>query len=281
MGFLKIISALPVLPELLYLLLIIRGDPSDKLLLMLQKIIVSAVSVLLISISANAQFKKGDKMAGASVGSAFFNSGSTDQSTSLASLTVSSNDFGISLTPSIGWFITDNVAIGIAPTVSYDKKKILGKSSGSTYLKDETSQFNFGVGGFTRYYFSGNSIKTRFFGQYDLSAGLGGSNDEGFQYETYGLYVDRYKTKSSGDFFVNTGVALGISKFLSGKTSLDFYIGYKFSYIKSNPKGTFVRDYTDPATGDVTQKPDYDQTFTGHNVVLGVGFQIFLDKSKK
>jgi hypothetical protein len=246
---------------------------------MLRKI-AFALPALLINIIVNAQIKKGDKMVGVSVVSAFFNSGSTDQSTSLATLTISNDNFGISFNPSIGWFITDNIAVGVMPTVGYNKKKQIGKSSGSTYLKDETSQFNFGIGGFTRYYFNGKSTKTRFFGQYDLSLGLGGSKSEGFQYETYGVYVDRYNQKSSGDFFANTGLAFGVSKFITNHTSLDFYVGYKFSYIKSNPKGTFFRDYLDPAIGDVTQKPNYDQKFTEHNVVLGVGFQIFLESKK-
>jgi len=133
----------------------------------------------------------------------------------------------------------------------------------------------------TRYYFSGNTTMTRFFGQYDLSLGLSGSKSEGFQYETLGIYVDRYNRKSSGDFMANTGLTFGLSKFLTKHTSLDFYLGYTFSYINSNPTGTSFRDYSDPGTGDVTQKIDYEQKFTGHGIVLGVGFQIFLEKNKK
>ncbi len=236
---------------------------------------------LLMSIAINAQFQKGDKMAGVSIGTVFFNHGSTDISTSISTSTTSNDNFGISLDPSIGWFINNNVAIGIMPTAGYNKQKILGKSSsGSTYLKDETSQFNFGVGGFARYYFNGNNNLMRFFGQYDLSFGLNGSKNNGYQYETYGVYVDRYNQKSSGDFFAKTGLMFGVSKFLANHLSLDFYAGYKFSYINSNPKGTFFRDYSDPGTGDITQTINYDQKFTGHNVVLGVGLQVFLSKKK-
>ncbi len=241
---------------------------------------IIAVLALLANTKINAQFKKGDKMLGASVGTIFFNNGNTDVSTSILTSTTSSDNFGISFNPSLGWFIDDNIAVGLIPAIAFNKQKTLGKSGGNTFLKDETSRFNVTVGGFARYYFNGENPKTMFFGQYDLSAGLGGSKTEGFQYETNGVYVDRYTQKSSGDFLVNTGLSLGVSKFLAAKTALDFYIGYKFSYIKSNPKGTFFRDYLDPNTGDVTQKPDYDQKFTGHNLVLGVGFQIFLDKKK-
>jgi hypothetical protein len=239
------------------------------------------IPALFIYITTNAQFQKGDKMAGASVGSVFFNNGSADVSTSSVNSTNSNDNFGITLNPSIGWFINDNVALGIMPDIGYKKQKQLGKSSsGSTYLKDESNQFNIGVGGFARYYFKGTSMKTRFFGQYDLSLGINSNKSEGFQYETYGVYVDRYNNKSSGNFFANTGLSFGISKFLSHHTALDFYIGYEFSYIKSNPTGTFFRDYSDPSTGDVTANINYDQKFTGHNVVLGVGLQVFLEKKK-
>jgi hypothetical protein len=279
MSFKKKNSALLILTELLYLLLALREWLGIKSLFMLRKL-AFVTPTLLITIMINAQFKKGDKMLGASVGTVFLNSGSTDVSTSIITSTNSNDNFGLSINPSIGWFINDNIAVGIMPTAGYNKQKLLGKSSGSTYMKDESSRFIIGIGGFARYYFSAKNPKTRLFGQYDLSLGLSGSKSEGFQYETYGVYVDRYNQKSSGDFFANTSLLFGVSKFLTNKTSLDFYIGYKFSYIKSNPKGTFLRDYSDPLIGDVTQKPDYDQKFTGHNVVIGVGFQVFLEKKK-
>ncbi|MDP4263956.1 MAG: hypothetical protein Q8941_15620 [Bacteroidota bacterium] len=235
--------------------------------------------VLAFSATLNAQFKKGDRMVGVSVGSVFFNSNSTDFSSSAGSSSTSNTNYGVSLIPSMGWFTTSNIAIGVSPSFNYTKQKQLGKSAaGNTYLKDETSQFSFGIGGFTRYYFAGTSNKTRFFGQYNLSLGLSGSKSEGFEYETLGVYVDRYNRKSSGDLFVNTGLTFGVSKFLANHNSLDFYIGYTFSYTSSNPKGTTLRDYSDPATGDINQTVDYKQKITGHNVVLGVGYQVFLEK---
>jgi hypothetical protein len=239
------------------------------------------IPVLFISITINAQFQKGDKIVGASVGSAFFNNESRDLSTSISNSALSNDNFGITLNPLIGWFINDNVAIGIMPAIGYNKQKQLGKtSSGSTYLKDESNQYNFSIGGLARYYFKGNSTTLRFFGQYDLSLGISGSKSEGFEYEKLGVYVDRYNQKSSGDFLAKTGLAFGVSKFITHHTSLDFYIGYKFTYIKSNPTGTSAREYSDPGTPDETQSIDYDQKLTGNNLVLGVGFQIFLEKKK-
>jgi hypothetical protein len=220
-------------------------------------------------------------MVGASVGTIFFNNSSTDFATSIGTSSTTSNSFGVTFNPAIGWFINENVAVGIMPDINYSKQKQTGRSStGNTYLKNENNQFNIGVGGFARYYFKGRSEKTRLFGQYQLLVGLGGTKTEGFQYETLGVYVDRYDRKSSGDFFAKTGLNLGVSQFISSRTALDFYVGYTFSYSKSNPTGTSVRDFANPATPDETQKINYDQKVTGNNVVIGVGFQVFLDKRK-
>ena len=248
---------------------------------MLKKMAFIVTMLLINNIATNAQFKKGDKIAGVSIASAFYNNESTALSTSISSTTTTNNNFGISVNPSIGWFINGNVAIGIMPAIGYKKQKILGKtSSGNTFLKDETNQFNTGIGGFARYYFNGKNNIARFFGQYDLSLGISGSKTEGFQYETLGTYVDRYNQKSSGDFFTSNGLMLGVSRFFTNHVSLDIYIGYKFSYTKSNPKGTSLRDFSDPNIADQTQMIDYDQKFTGHNVVAGVGFQVFIPKKE-
>lgn len=220
-------------------------------------------------------------MAGASIGTVFLNHNSTDLTTSLLVSTTTNDNYGINLTPSFGWFINDQLAVGVAPTVSYDKQKLLGKTpAGLTFLKDESNRFSAGLGGFARYYLSSTNSKMRFFGQYNLSAGISSSKREGFQYETNNLYVERYDYKSSGDFFVNTGLSFGMSKFVSSRTALDFYIGYKYSYIASNTKGNYLKDYTNPMTADETQRPDYDQDLKGHNLTIGLGFQVFLEKKK-
>ena len=238
-----------------------------------------AVLVICMTATVNGQFKKGDKMLGASVGTLFFSHSNTDLSTTLLVSSTSNDNYGITFNPSLGWFVSDNIAVGIMPNIGYTKLKTLGKTpSGSTFIKDESNRFNAGLGGFARYYLPGGNVKTRFYGQYDLSIGLGGSKRDGFEYERNGIFVDRYSYKSSGDLTVNTGINLGVSKFVSNRTALDIFIGYKFSYIKSNTKGNFLRDYTNPGTADETTTPDYDQKLTGHNFTLGVGFQIFLDK---
>ncbi len=220
-------------------------------------------------------------MVGFSVLSGFFNNGTTERSNDLTSSTIETDNFGISLNPSIGWFISDDLAIGFSPTVTFNKQKQLGKASnGNTFLKDESNQYGVNLGGFARYYFKGTG-KMRFFGQYNLSLGITGGKNEGYEYESLGIYVDRYDSKYSGGFAASTGVNLGASKFLNDHVAIDFYVGYTFVYNKTNPKGTSIREYQDPNTPDQSQNIDFEQKFTGNNILLGIGLQVFLEGKKK
>lgn len=220
-------------------------------------------------------------MIGFSIASAFFNNASIERSNNLTSSTIENDNFGISINPSIGWFISDNIALGVSPVISFSKQKQVGNgANGNTFLKDELNQYSFALGGFARYYFKGEST-FRFFGQYNLSAGITGGKNEGYEYESIGTYVDRYDNKFSGGIAINTGVNFGASKFLNNHIALDIYLGYNFSYSKTNPKGTALRDYSDPSTPDQTQNINYDQKITGHNFQLGAGLQVFLDRKKK
>ncbi|MBK6936395.1 MAG: hypothetical protein IPH18_05575 [Chitinophagaceae bacterium] len=62
--------------------------------------------LILANITANAQFKKGDKMAGASVAAIVFNSGSSDISVANIGDNKSKNtNYSINISPSLGWFV--------------------------------------------------------------------------------------------------------------------------------------------------------------------------------
>ncbi len=239
------------------------------------------VAIFTLVFSANSQTRKGNKMVGFSLVSAFFNNGTTDRSNDLSSSTIENDNFGISINPNVGWFISDDLVLGIAPSITYSKQKQVGKAAnGNTFLSDELSTYGVSLGGFARYYFKGQS-SFRFFGQYNLNLGIAGGKNEGYEYESLGIYVDRYESKYSGSFKGNTGINLGASKFLNDHVALDFMIGYSFSFGKSNPEGTSVRDYTDPSSPDQSQNLKFEQKITNNDIQLGIGLQVFLDKKKK
>jgi len=230
---------------------------------------------------SNAQFKQGMRMVGVSVGNIFYNSGKSDYTypAPTTGFTANTSSYGISLSPSYGWFISDNTVIGASFILGYNHKKTFYEDgvSGNTFLKDEVNTFNIGIGGFVRNYFSssGNFYP---FGQFGINFGPGSANTKGFSYS--GGNKSTYTGKGSGDFFANAGLTFGLTKKLSNTTGLDLSLGYNFSYEKSTFKTTTLTDLGNNGTIDQTSISEPTQKFTNHGVSFSVGFQVYLEGKK-
>jgi hypothetical protein len=238
------------------------------------------IGLLLVSITINAQFKKGMRMVGATVGSVFFNSGKSDYSypPPTTGYTSNSDNFGITLNPSMSWFVSDNTAVGAMLNFGYTHQKTFAKAAnGNVFNRDISNSFSIGVGGFARNYFksSGTMIP---FGQFNLNGGIGSTSNNGFYFT--GNDKSTYDGESSGDFFINTGVELGFTKMLNDHTGIDFFVGYTYSYNKRTYKTTTHTDLGNNGSVDQTAISEPILKYTNHGVVFGVGFQIFLDKRK-
>lgn len=221
-------------------------------------------------------------MVGASVGNLFFNSGSGDQKvTNVGSLTYSTSNFGLSIGPSIGWFISDKTVIGASLNINPNSQKTSYKSSGTTFQRDESKGFNIGLGGFARNYFSGSGSFMPY-GQIGLNAGINTTSTNGFFYGGSGssVYKETYEGKSSGGFFLNSAINLGLTKMVGEMTGLDIYIGYNFSYNKNTFKTTRLHDDGNNGSIETRGENETATNFTNHGFVIGVGFQVFL-KGKK
>jgi len=230
----------------------------------------------------SAQFKKGDKMVGATIGSVFYNSGSADISVaSIGNNTSKVTGFGVSINPSLGWFIAENTAVGFSLNINPTGQKTSYEQNGSTYQKDKSTNFNIGAGGFVRNYFS-TSASLLPFGQASLNAGISSLKTDGFFYggSGTGAYKETYDGNSSGGLFVNATFTGGVTKKLSDYTGLDFYIGYAYSYNKNTFKRTTLRDNGNDGSIDERRENETTTKFTNHGLLLGVGFQVFL-KGKK
>ena len=245
-----------------------------------QKNIFLIIGLLLVSITMNAQFKKGMRMVGATIGSAFFNSGKSDYSypPPTTGYTSNSNNFGVTLNPSMGWFVSDNTVIGASLNFGYTHQKTFAKAAnGNIFNRDISNSFIIGIGGFARNYFKSSGSMMPF-GQFNLNGGIGSTSNNGF----YFINNDKssYDGKSSGDFFINTGVALGVTKMLNEHTGLDLFVGYNYSYNKRTFKTTTLTDLDNNGSVDQTAVSEPTQKFTNHGVSIGAGFQVFLDKRK-
>lgn len=246
---------------------------------MIRRVFSIIILLLLINISIQAQFKKGMRMVGASVGSAFFNSGKAEYNypPPTTGYTSNSNGFGITLNPSIGWFISDNTVLGALVNFGYSHQKIFNTSNGTTYKRDISNNFNPGIGGFVRNYFTSNGT-LKPFGQFNLNFGISSSNIKGFYFS--GNDKSTYDGNSSGGFFVNTGIAFGLTKMLNQHTGVDFFAGYTYSYNKATFKTTTLTDLGNNGSIDLTSVSEPTQKFTNNGFSIGISLQIFLDKSK-
>jgi hypothetical protein len=181
----------------------------------------------------------------------------------------------------MGWFISDNTVAGISLNINPSNNKTSYESSGSIFQQDKSNSFNIGLGGFARSYFKTASSFMPF-GQFSFNFGISTQNTSGFFYggSGSGAYKTSYDGKSSGGFFANASLSLGMTKLLSPHTGLDFYTGYTFSYTKNTSKTTTTRDDGNNGTIDLTSISEPTTKFTNHGFQLGVGFQIFLDPRK-
>ncbi len=125
---------------------------------------IFALSLLVIS-TANAQLEKGRMYLGANVG---FTSGTTKQT--LGNNSTSSTTSTFTLLPSFGYFIGDNMSLGLGIGFSQDKSKP------NTNTTNTSNQFI--VAPHFRYYVPTSSEQFAFFVQAELSIGSGSNKNE-------------------------------------------------------------------------------------------------------
>ena len=100
------------------------------------KILKIAIAILLFTITANAQITKGNWIVG---GTGNFSSYETKYSNNGNEVT--NKGIGINISPNIGYFFINNLAVGTSIGIGYTKPK------------DSESSFGYGFGPFARYYF--------------------------------------------------------------------------------------------------------------------------------
>ena len=148
----------------------------------LKSVLICPVFLVLFS-TLKAQFKKGDRMVGASIGSLVFNSGNAEVTFPgiTSGFTSTTTSYNLTLSPSIGKFISDNTVIGVSISLNPSHTKVRYKGTVNTFQEDKTDNFNFGIGGFARNYFNSSSAFHPF-GQVSLNLGMTNASTSGFFY---------------------------------------------------------------------------------------------------
>ena len=154
--------------------------------------LLTLLMALAISFTCCAQTAKGTKMVGGS-GYGNFQDG-----------------FGISLTPNLGYFVIDNLALGSGVPLTYSKR-------------DNYRYIAAGLQPFVRYYF-GQDSQTRVFAQANGIVLYGGdkSTYEGVERTT------SYKHHT-------LGARLGVAHFITEQVGLEAQLHYNYNFPDSNP----------------------------------------------
>ena len=239
--------------------------------------------VLLFFKSSLAQFNKGDRMVGASIGSIIYNSASSDiKVTSVGETRARVRSYNVGLHPTMGWFVNAKTAVGLALNINPAGETTTYEENGVTFQKDKYNTFNIGAGGFARSYL-GNTGSFLPFAQIGVNAGISNLKTEGFFYGGSGMtsYKDTYSGKSSGGFFFNSSFQAGFTKKLSEHTGLDIYLGYNFSYNRNSFLRTTLTDRLIDGSIDESRENETDTRYTNHGFILGAGFQVFLAGRRK
>lgn len=234
-------------------------------------------------VAGKSQFSKGDKMIGATIGSGIYNSGNSDFSVAqIGSSQSRSTNYNLSISPSIGWFLSDKTVAGGSLNINPAGNKTTYEQNGTTYQSDKSNSFNIGLGGFVRHYLKGNG-KLNPFGQFGFNVGISSLNTEGFFYGGSGAsaYKTTYDGSSKGGFFANSSLQAGFTKMLGENAGLDFFVGYLYNYSKNTFTRNSTRDNGNNGSIDETGKNETTTKFTNHGFLLGVGFQVFLKGKKK
>lgn len=220
-------------------------------------------------------------MAGASIASFFYNSGSSDVSfPAFMGYKSKSSSYGLRIEPNIGWFISESTAVGATININPTGQKIRYTDRGTTFQEDKSSNLNIGIGAFARHYFgSGDSYMP--YGQFGFNFGLNSGSTEGFKYYDAAIdYKVAYEGESSGGFFANAALQVGLTKMLGENAGLDLFLGYSYSYNKNTFKTTTTTDYGIDGSIEVTAVNEPTTKFTNHGLIVGAGIQIFLRKKK-
>lgn len=241
-----------------------------------------AVSAAFCCLTAAGQFKKGDRVIGASVASLVFNSGTSDITVaSIGSNTSLIKNHNILINPSMGWFMGEHSVVGIQLTLNPYGGKTSYEQNGSTYQSDKSNSYNVGIGGYFRQYLKGKELLP--FVQLGLNGGLSNLKTEGFFYGGSGptAYKISYDGNSTGGGYFNAAFTAGVTKMINETAGLDFYIGYTYSYNKNTFKKTTLRDTGNDGTIDERLENETTTKYTNNGLMAGVGFQIFLRGKKK
>ncbi len=241
-------------------------------------LIISAISVLTLTnpkISL-AQTKKGVWLAEGNLGNLSFYNNKNVSTSSTYTSRYDNQGCSISLYPRVGYFISDNIAVGASLSLNGQFNNY--KSYRSNGIKSSDAKNSWGDVGlipYLRYYFLGEDSKNKFYGQ--LGAGMSiqlFSEQESTSYYDTGEKSGSSTNPSNG-YSVSGEALIGFNHFFTDNIAFNTAIGY--SYKKQTQTSTSHSMYA----GITTVFPETKNINEGGNVVWSFGFTMIIPGKSK
>ena len=220
------------------------------------------VMMTLISSGVLAQTQKGAMLIGTSLGGASYGSDTATLSTSADSLFLSdeveTSSYSIFVSPRVGWFVKDDLAVGSAARIAYTHAKADRNDGGiGTRTSTGTAQSYF-VEPFVRYYFKGN-VSAKPFIEANASFAFEPTRSKSGSSE--------FRTTPKGSY--GAGLIVGYEHFINKTAGVVVSSGVSYSYRKTENEFKARTGF-----GDITQTTT--EITKAWTVPLTVGLEIHL-----
>jgi hypothetical protein len=238
--------------------------------------------LILISMTftVTAQFKKGTVLLETNFGDISVGKSNYEYESTSSTTTREDKFSNISFYPRVGFFVSNNLVLGTALTLSFSSNKadnfdVAGKKT--TDAKSATS--NIGVAPFIRYYFNSFSNSwSRFYLQ--LAGGIStdlSSKYESRSYTTTGALATIFTYDYPKRYFgYNASFLLGYNNMIAKNVALNLNLGYKYSGYNYD----LGYSTTTPA-GITTPGPVLKYLNKTGSIEWGVGVSILIPRTKK
>ncbi len=223
-----------------------------------------------------AQSLKGTLFVGTSIGSTSYTQTSNNYDYSDGgNKNTDAHAYSLSLSPSMGVFVTNHLIIGGSLGLSYSHNKTNTANTEGTPTAETTSTntTTMNLGPFLRYYFYENKpLRTMLYMQAQGTVGTGGGSSSG---RGYSNATSTYASSGtvSNIFTWTSGASIGVTHFIGKNVGMDFAIGYahNYEYSSNNNQTVTVLDNG----GSETKPNNYSLATSSDGFTLSVGFHWF------
>jgi hypothetical protein len=244
----------------------------------MKKILLALALCAGVLTGVNAQTAKGNLFLGTGLGATSYNTGNYTFDYSDGN-NVSQNDkkYALSLSPSIGVFLTDHLVFGGSLDVSYDHEKSVLNNTDPTQVGSisTTNSTNYSVGPFLRYYFFNTTPSSTLF-YLQGNAGIGSGSQNSTQNSTNTSTSNVYTAHAGSLLLFNAAGSLGITHFVSKTIGLDLAVSYLYNYEKYTDN--FSNVTTNSAGVPNSNSGTFKATLPQNGIGLSAGFHLFLGK---